>query len=255
MKTVILAGGIGSRLMEETELRPKPMVEIGGRPILWHIMKHYTHFGTSEFVIALGYLGDVIKRYFFDTVGLEGSLSVFTRERRMERHDQAAEDWTVHLVETGHDTMTGGRLKRVASHLDGTFMMTYGDGLSDVDLSALSAFHRKHGRLATVCAVRPPARFGGIELDGDRVANFSEKSQIGEGWINGGFFVLEPKVLDYISSSDTQWEREPLERLAKEGQLMAFKHERFWQPMDTLRDKRLLETLWTSGRAPWKVWP
>ena len=255
MRTIILAGGVGSRLMEETELRPKPMVEIGERPILWHIMKHYTHYGGREFVIALGHRGEVIKRYFAETVGLEGSVSMHTRDRRLERHDKATEDWVVHLVETGVDAMTGGRLKRLAAWLDGgTFMMTYGDGLSNIDLHALFAFHRAHGRLATVTAVRPPARFGGIELDGDQVARFSEKSQISEGWINGGFFVLEPGVLDYIAGSDTYWEREPLERLAQNGQLMAFRHDSFWQPMDTLRDKRYLESLWTSGRAPWKVW-
>jgi|SRR6185436_735495 len=255
MKTVILAGGLGSRLMEETELRPKPMVEIGERPILWHVMKHYTHYGMREFVIALGYRGEVIKRYFAEAVSLDGSMTVRTRERRIERHDESKEDWVVHLVETGADAMTGGRLKQLAAWLgDGTFMMTYGDGLSNVDLTALCAFHKKHGRLATVTAVRPPSRFGGIELNGEHVARFSEKAQITEGWINGGFFVLEPGVIDYIEGRDTYWEREPLERLTEEGQLMAFRHEAFWQPMDTLRDKRSLESLWTSGQAPWKVW-
>jgi glucose-1-phosphate cytidylyltransferase len=255
MRVVILAGGVGSRLSEETDLRPKPMVEIGGRPILWHIMKHYTAGGCREFVIALGYRGDVIKEYFADTVSLEGSLSVFTRDRHIERHDETSEDWVVHLVETGHDTMTGGRLKRLRRWVgDGTFLMTYGDGLADLDLRALVDFHRSHGKLATVTAVRPPSRFGGIELDGDRVATFSEKSQLGEGWINGGFFVLEPRVLDYIEGDHTQWERDPLERLAAEGQLMAYRHASFWQPMDTLRDKRQLDSLWSSGRAPWKVW-
>jgi glucose-1-phosphate cytidylyltransferase len=255
MKTVILAGGLGSRLMEETELRPKPMAEIGGRPVLWHIMKHYTHYGSHEFVVALGYRGDVIKHYFAETVGLEGSVSVYTRDRRLERHDEATEDWIVHLVETGIETMTGGRLKRLAPKLDdGTFMMTYGDGLSNVDLTALLAFHRAHGRLATVTAVHPPARFGAIEIEGDRVARFSEKSQLEEGWINGGFFVLEPAVMEYIEGDLTQWEREPLERLARDGQLMAFRHDGFWQPMDTLRDKRQLEWLWTNGKAPWRVW-
>jgi glucose-1-phosphate cytidylyltransferase len=255
MKTVILAGGLGSRLMEETELRPKPMVEIGERPILWHVMKHYSHYGIREFVIALGYRGEVIKRYFAEAVSLDGSMTVRTRERRIERHDESKEDWVVHLVETGADAMTGGRLKQLAAWLgDGTFMMTYGDGLSNVDLNALCAFHKKHGRLATVTAVRPPARFGGIELNGEHVARFSEKAQITEGWINGGFFVLEPGVIDYIEGRDTYWEREPLERLTAEGQLMAFRHDTFWQPMDTLRDKRSLDALWTSGQAPWKVW-
>ncbi len=255
MKVVILAGGVGSRLMEETDLRPKPMVEIGGRPILWHIMKHYTHYDHREFVIALGHKGDVIKRYFADAVGLDGSLSVFARDRRLERHDEPVDDWIVHLIETGTEAMTGGRLKRLAALLeDGTFLLTYGDGLSNVDLSALVAFHRAHGRLATVTAVRPPARFGAIEIDGDRVSRFSEKTQVGEGWINGGFFALEPAALDYIAGDDTQWEREPLERLAAEGQLMAFRHGSFWHGMDTMRDKRLLESLWASGAAPWKVW-
>jgi glucose-1-phosphate cytidylyltransferase len=255
MKVVILAGGLGSRLMEETELRPKPMVEIGGRPLLWHIMKHYSHFGLREFLIALGYRGDVIKRYFADTAGLEGSMTVHTHSRRMERHDQPAEDWIVRLIETGPDTITGGRLKRLARFLaDGTFMMTYGDGVSDVDLRSLLAFHRSHGRLATVTAVRPPARFGAIELDGQRVVRFTEKPQVGEGWINGGFFVLEPRVIEYIEGDGTHWEREPLERLAAEGELMAFRHESFWQSMDTLRDKRYLESIWSAGSPPWKVW-
>lgn len=255
VKAVILAGGQGSRLSEETEVRPKPMIEIGGRPLLWHIMKHYAHYGITDFVVALGYKADVIKRYFLDAVGLDGTLSVFLSDRRVERHDTVAEDWVVHLVETGLDTITGGRLKRLTPVIgEQTFMMTYGDGVSNVDLGKLLAFHRAHGRLGTVTAVRPPARFGALELDGDRVVSFSEKSQLGEGWINGGFFVLEPRVLDYIEGDHTHWEREPLERLAREGQLLAYRHESFWQCMDTLRDKRLLEALWVGGRAPWKVW-
>jgi glucose-1-phosphate cytidylyltransferase len=256
MITVLLAGGAGTRLAEETEVRPKPMVEIGGRPILWHIMKHYAHCGSREFIVALGYRGDVIKRYFAEAVGLEGSVSVLMRDRRVERHDETIDDWIVHLAETGLDTATGGRLKRVAPRLTGgTFMMTYGDGVSNVDLRALVTFHRSHGRLATVTAVHPPARFGAIELDGDRVTYFSEKTQSSQGWINGGFFVLEPAVLDYIDGDCTEWEREPLERLAADNQLAAYRHDSFWQPMDTLRDKRQLEAMWTSGRAPWKVWP
>jgi glucose-1-phosphate cytidylyltransferase len=255
MKAVILAGGLGTRLMEETELRPKPMVEIGGRPLLWHILKHYAHFGLREFVIALGYRGELIKRYFTDAAGLDGSVSVHTRARRVERHDEAAEDWIVRLIETGLDTMTGGRLKRLAPHVsDGTFMMTYGDGVADVDLHALLAFHREHGCLATITAVRPPARFGALEIEGDHVVRFSEKPQVTEGWINGGFFVLEPRVLDYIEGDQTLWERQPLERLAKEGQVVAFRHESFWQGMDTLRDRRYLESIWAAGKAPWKVW-
>lgn len=255
MKAVILAGGQGSRLSEETEVRPKPMVEVGGQPILWHIMKGYAHHGITEFVIALGYRGDVIKRYFAEAAGLDGSLTVFTGEGRVERHGAAAENWIVHLVETGQDTITGGRLKRLAPWIgDGTFCMTYGDGVSDVDLTALIAFHRRHGRLATVTAVRPPARFGSLELAGDRVSEVTEKLRAAEGWINGGFFVLEPAVLGYVDGDATHWERAPLERLSADGQLMGFRHDAFWQCMDTLRDRRLLETLWAEGRAPWKVW-
>ena len=256
MKAVILAGGLGSRLSEETDVRPKPMVEIGGRPILWHIMKHFAHYGIHEFVVALGYKGEVIKRHFVDFVGLDGNLSVYLKERRVDRPDPSAESWVVHLVETGLETITGGRLKRLRPWLDPeTFLMTYGDGVSDVDLGKLMAFHQGHGRLATITAVRPPARFGALHLEGDRVQQFSEKPQIGEGWINGGFFVLEPGVLDYIDGDHIHWEREPLERLAEEGQLMAYRHESFWLPMDTLRDRRALEALWATGRAPWKVWP
>jgi glucose-1-phosphate cytidylyltransferase len=255
VKAVILAGGVGSRLSEETDVRPKPMIEIGGRPILWHILKHFGHYGITEFLIALGYKGELIKRYFVDFVSLDGNLSVSLKDRRVERADPSTEKWVVHLVETGIDTITGGRLKRLGGWLGNeTFMMTYGDGVGDVDLAKLVAFHRGHGRLATVTAVRPPARFGALQLSGDRVATFSEKPQIGEGWINGGFFVLEPPVLGYIEGDHTHWEREPLERLAREGQLMAYRHESFWQSMDTLRDKRMLEGLWAGGCAPWKVW-
>jgi glucose-1-phosphate cytidylyltransferase len=255
MKVVVLAGGLGSRLSEETEVKPKPMVEIGGRPILWHIMKHYAHYGCREFALALGYKGEVIKRYFLDCADLDGSLSVSMKDRKVTRHDAHPEDWKVHLMDTGAGTMTGGRVKRLERLLrEGTFMMTYGDGVSSVDVGKLLEFHRAHGKRATITAVRPPARFGGLEFDGDRVTSFLEKPQIGEGWINGGFFVLEPEVLDYIEGDDTTWEREPLERLAEDGQLMAYRHEGFWQPMDTLRDKRLLEGLWASGEAPWKVW-
>lgn len=255
MKVVILAGGLGTRLAEETEAKPKPMVEIGGRPILWHIMQHYAHYGFNEFCVALGYKGNEIKRYFLDCLDLNGSMSVSLQNNEIKRHNCPDEDWTVHLMETGLETITGGRLKRLAPMLreGGTFMMTYGDGICDVDLAKLLAFHRSHGKLATVTAVRPPARFGGLEFEGDRIVAFTEKPQIGEGWINGGFFVLEPEVLDYIEGDATHWEREPLERLAREGQLMAHRHEAFFQCMDTLRDKRLLESLWNSGNAPWRL--
>jgi glucose-1-phosphate cytidylyltransferase len=255
MKVINLAGGFGTRLTEETENRPKPMIEIGGRPILWHIMKHYAHFGFAEFAIALGYRGDSIKRYFLDYARLNSNLTVDLRSGDVMRSQTCSEDWTVHLVDTGLHTMTGGRMKSLAPLIGReTFLMTYGDGVCGMDLTKLVAFHRSHGKLATVTAVRPPARFGGLEFDGDRVVKFSEKSQVGEGWINGGYFVLEPSVFDAIDSDDTYWEREPLERLAKAGQLMAYRHDGFWQCMDTLRDLRLLESLWASGAAPWRIW-
>lgn len=255
MKVAILAGGAGTRLMEETEVRPKPMVEIAGRPILWHIMMHYSHHGFNEFAIALGYKGQHIKKYLLDYGTLQSTLTVHTHSGEVERHDNGYPDWTVHLVDTGLRTMTGGRIKRLQPYLgDSTFMLTWGDGVSDVDLDRLLDFHCSHGRLATVTAVRPPARFGHIQFDGDRVVEFSEKPQTAEGWINGAFFVLEPEVFDYIDRDDTHWEREPMERLAREGQLMAYRHEGFWQCMDTLRDKRLLENLAESGAAPWMSW-
>jgi glucose-1-phosphate cytidylyltransferase len=255
MKVAILAGGFGSRLAEETEVKPKPMVEICGRPILWHIMMHYAHFGFKDFAIALGYKGEVIKKYMVDYCSLHSNLTVNLKNGQVTVHDGPKQDWTVELIDTGMRTQTGGRIKRLAPHLDGeTFMLTWGDGLSDVDLQRLLDFHRSHGRLATVTAVRPPARYGYMKFDGDIVVEFAEKPQIGEGWINGAFFVLEPDVFDYIEGDDTVWEREPLERLAEDGQLMAFRHESFWQCMDTLREKYLLESLWQSGRAPWKVW-
>jgi glucose-1-phosphate cytidylyltransferase len=255
MKVAILAGGLGSRLAEETDIKPKPMVEVGNKPILWHIMKHYAHHDLNEFVIALGYKGEYIKRWMVDHVSLASDLTVRGRDGSVEYHDAERDDWTISLVDTGQPTATGGRIKRLQPHLgDETFMLTWGDGVSDVDLRALLAFHRSHGRLATMTAVRPPARFGHLELEGDQIAEFSEKPQAGEGWINGAFFVLEPEVFDYIDGDDTQWEREPLEHLAKDGQLMAYRHHGFWQCMDTLRDKKLLEQLWDDGDAPWKVW-
>jgi glucose-1-phosphate cytidylyltransferase len=256
MKVAILAGGLGSRIQEETEVKPKPMVEIGGKPILWHIMKIYSHQGFRDFVVALGYKGDYVKRYMVEYASLEGDLTVGMRDGRIEAHGNGdRDDWNVALIDTGQMTNKGGRIKRLAPYLgDETFMMTWGDGVSDIDLNRLLAFHRAHGKLATVTAVRPPARFGHIELDGDVVTEFSEKPQAHEGWINGAFFVLEPQVLDYIDGDDTEWEKEPLERLAADGQLMAYRHEGFWQCMDTLRERKLLEQLWDSGEAPWKVW-
>lgn len=255
MKAVILAGGLGTRLAEETAVRPKPMVEIGGKPMLWHIMNIFAAGGVKEFCIACGYKGEQIKEYFANFHLHHADLTVDMRTNSVHLRNSSAPDWCVHLVDTGMNTMTGGRIKRLASHLgDETFLMTYGDGVANIDVRALLAFHRAHGKLATLTAVRPPARFGGLEFNGDQVSNFIEKPQIGEGWINGGFMVLEPKVLDYIDGDATIFEREPLERLCRDGQLMAYRHEGFWQPMDTLREKQLLEDLWQSGKAPWKIW-
>lgn len=255
MKVVILAGGLGTRLAEETESRPKPMVEIGGRPILWHIMKMYARHGFNEFVVALGYKGDMIKRFFFDYYSLCGDISIDVATGRVEKRNGQREDWTVHLVETGAETQTGGRIKRLAPLLqDGPFLATYGDGVSDVDLEAVLAFHRSAGRLATLTAVRPPARFGGLIFDGDLAVEFTEKPQIGEGWINGGFFVFEPAVLDVIGGDASSLEKEALPRLAAAHQLAAYRHDGFWQCMDTLREKQLLEDLWQSGKRPWKTW-
>jgi glucose-1-phosphate cytidylyltransferase len=257
-KVAILAGGAGTRLAEETEVRPKPMVEIGGRPILWHIMRHYAHYGLRDFVIALGYKGEHIKKYFADYSALDSNLTVVPAEGRVERHggDQGGmASWKIDLIDTGAKTLTGGRVKRLASYLGGeTFMLTWGDGLSDVDLNALADFHRSHGKLATVTAVRPPARYGHIEFDGDRVKEFSEKPQTKEGWINGAFFVLEPAVLDFIDGDENMFEHGPLKNLAKAGELMAYRHEGFWQCMDTLREKHVLQQLWDQGAAPWKTW-
>jgi glucose-1-phosphate cytidylyltransferase len=252
MKTVILAGGLGTRLAEETVVRPKPMVEIGGRPILWHLMSIYAAHGFKEFVIACGYRGEVIKQYFSDFFHHHSDWTVDLRSGARTVVKQETPDWRVHLVDTGVDTLTGGRLLRLRHLLGaGTFMVAYGDGLSNLDIAALVRFHRAHGKLATVTAVHPPARFGALELDGDRVLLFSEKPQTNVGWINGGFFVFEPAVLDYIGGDNVALERSPLERLAADGQLMAFRHDGFFQPMDTLREKRVLEELWQSGEAPW----
>jgi len=255
VKVAILAGGVGTRLAEETEIKPKPMVEIGGTPIIFHIMQHYARYGHNAFSIALGYKGEYIKKYMMDYASLRSNLTVNLKSGEVERHGDDSPDWTVDLVDTGNDTLTGGRIKRLAPYIGNeTFMLTWGDGVSDVDLDKLLAFHQAHGKLATVTAVRPTARFGHLEFEGDRVVEFSEKPQTAEGWINGAFFVLEPAVFDYIEGDTTQWEREPMERLAREGQLMAYRHDSFWQCMDTLRDKKLLEELWESGKAPWKTW-
>ena len=256
MKVGILAGGHGTRLAEETEIKPKPMVEIGGRPILWHIMMHYSCHGYNNFVIALGYKGEVIKRYMVDYCSLHSDLTVSLKAGRVDLHNtEKIQDWTVELIDTGLNTMTGGRIKRLQPYMgDKTFMLTWGDGVSTVDLTRLLAFHRNHGRLLTMTAVRPPARYGHMEFDGDRIREFTEKPQTAEGWINGAFFVAEPQVFDYIEGDDTQFEKEPLERLAADGELMAYKHDGFWQCMDTLRDKYVLEKLWNSGEAPWKTW-
>ncbi len=255
MKVAILAGGVGSRLAEETEIRPKPMVEIGGKPILWHIMMLYAYYGFKDFVIALGYKGEQIKKYMVDYAALSGNLKVNLRTGKVDMQSGFRPDWNVELVDTGIATLTGGRIKRLQPYIGNeTFMLTWGDGISDVNLRELLAFHRSHGKLATLTAVRPPARFGHLTFDGNRVASFEEKPQTAEGWINGAFFVLEPGVFEYIDGDNTQWEKEPMERLAADGELMAYKHTSFWQCMDTLRDKKLLEDLWDRGNAPWKVW-
>jgi len=253
MKVVILAGGLGTRLAEETEMRPKPMVEIGGRPILWHIMRHYAHHGFREFIVALGYKGDDIKRFFLDYRTLTGDMTIDLSAGGITSHGSRCEDWRVHLVDTGLKTNTGGRLHRLRETLgQETFMLTYGDGVSDVDLAELLQFHRSRKCIATLTAVRPPARFGGLVFDGDLVTQFSEKPQIGEGWINGGFMVLEPAIFDYLPDDDTSLEADALEQLASARSLAAFRHDRFWQCMDTLREKHYLEALWNSGKAPWR---
>lgn len=255
MKTVILAGGLGTRISEETHLKPKPMVEIGGRPILWHIMKIYCAYGINDFIICLGYKGYMIKEYFANYFLHMSDVTFDMANNKMEVHQKNAEPWRVTLVDTGDDTMTGGRLKRVSSYLDDEdFCFTYGDGLSGVDIKKLIDFHKAHETLATLTAVQPPGRFGTLNVDKQKIMGFREKSQGDGGWINGGFFVLSPKVIDYIIDDQSIWEREPMERLAEEGNLSAFIHRGFWQPMDTLRDKNLLEDLWATGKAPWKIW-
>ena len=255
MKAVILAGGFGTRISEETHLRPKPMVEIGGRPVLWHIMKSYSAHGIDDFVICLGYRGYMIKEYFANYALHMADVTFDMRGNAMRVHQSSAEPWSVTLVDTGERTGTGGRLKRVRPYLgDDDFCFTYGDGVSDVDITRLIAFHKKQGTIATVTATQPPGRFGVLTMDGAKIVSFEEKPQGDGGWVNGGYFVLSPKAIEYVADDDTIWEREPMERLAKDGCLSAYLHRGFWQPLDTLRDKQLLNELWDSGRAPWKVW-
>jgi glucose-1-phosphate cytidylyltransferase len=255
MKVIILAGGRGSRLSEETSTRPKPMVEIGGKPILWHILKIYASYGYKDFLIACGYKGEIIKEYFHNYYIHNSDYTIDLKDGARQIIRSNCDDWQVGLIDTGLDTMTGGRILRLKDWVEGkTFMVTYGDGLSNINISTLMAFHHNHGKIATVTAVHPPARFGGLILDGSRVREFSEKPQTGEGWINGGFFVFEPGLFSYLSNDQTILERDPLEQLAANKELMAYCHDGFWQPMDTLRDKQLLEDYWASGKAPWKIW-
>ena len=255
MKVVILAGGFGTRLAEETELKPKPMVEVGRRPILWHIMKHYAFYGYNEFVIALGYRGEVIKRYFYEQTTLRGNLTFEMQTGGITVRNENYENWVVHLVDTGLSSNTGGRIGRLQEYLENKpFMLTYGDGVSNIDIDALVTLHKKNNLMVTLTAVRPPARFGEIVFDGDIISQFNEKPQIGEGWINGGFMVMEPEILEYIPSDSTNLESQVLNRLAAEKQLVAYRHNDFWQCMDTIRDKKYLESLWENERAPWKIW-
>ncbi len=257
MKAVILAGGLGTRILEESHLRPKPMIEIGGKPILWHIMKSYSHHGINDFIICLGYKGYVIKEYFANYFLHMSDVTFDLEKNSIEVHEQHAEPWRVTLVDTGAATMTGGRLKRVSNYLvpGEPFCFTYGDGVADIDITREIEFHRAHGRLATVAAVQPPGRYGALVLDGEAVSGFQEKPRGDGGWINGGFFVLQPEVVDYIDGDAMSWELEPMAALAANNQMMAFHHEGFWQPMDTLREKNQLEDMWQSGQAPWKLWP
>lgn len=255
MKVVLLAGGFGTRLSEETHLRPKPMVEIGGKPILWHIMKHYSAYGFHDFIICCGYKGYLIKEYFANYFLHMSDVTFDMKSNQMAVHQRKVEPWTVTLVDTGMETMTGGRLKRIRQYLnEQPFCMTYGDGLSDVPLDKLTAFHRSHKKKATLTAVQPPGKFGALNIDGSSVTSFREKPLGDNSWVNGGFFILDPSVLDYIENDNTSWEQEPLITLAQKNELAAYKHEGFWKPMDTLRDHRQLEDLWNSGQAPWKIW-
>jgi glucose-1-phosphate cytidylyltransferase len=256
MRTVILAGGLGTRLSEETSVRPKPMVEVGGYPLLWHLMNIYAHYEIKRFVLALGYKGDVIKDYFLRYHATNSDITVNLCNGAVEYHKTHRRDWEVRMIDTGDGTLTGGRLHRLEPHLrdNGTFMLTYGDGVADVNIAELYEFHKQHGRIATLTAVRPPARFGTMQFDGKRVIDFKEKPQTQEGWINGGFFVFEPAVFDYLHGDDSVLEGDPLEHLAEDGELMAYQHYGFWQCMDTLRDRNRLQSLWESGEAPWRVW-
>ncbi len=255
MKAVILAGGLGTRISEESHLKPKPMIEIGGKPIIWHIMKIYSAYGVNDFIVCLGYKGYVMKEYFANYFLHQSDVTFDMVNNKMQVHQNSSEPWRVTLVDTGDATMTGGRLKRVQAYLEGEdFCFTYGDGVSDINIKDLIAFHKSQKRLATLTAVQPPGRFGSLNLDGSKITSFEEKPHGDGGWINGGFFVLSPKVLDYIEGDATVWERSPMERLARDGQLGSFLHKGFWQPMDTLREKNHLEELWASGKAPWKVW-
>lgn len=256
LKAVILAGGLGTRIAEETHLKPKPMIEIGGKPILWHIMKHYSAYGIYDFIICLGYKGYIIKEYFANYFLHMSDVTFDMINNEMEVHQKKAEHWRVTLVDTGDNSMTGGRLKRVASYLDSdeSFCFTYGDGVADIDISKEITFHKKHGKLATVCAVQPPGRYGSLLREGLNVTGFQEKPDGDGAWINGGFFVLNPDALNYIRDDSTSWEGSPLEKLAEDNQLVSFEHRGFWQPMDTLREKNQLDALWNSGNAPWKIW-
>jgi glucose-1-phosphate cytidylyltransferase len=254
MKAVLLAGGLGTRISEETNLRPKPMIEIGGKPVLWHIMKMYSNYGINDFIICCGYKGYLIKEYFANYFLHMSDVTIDMSKNSVEVHQQYSEPWKITLVDTGESTQTGGRLKRVKDYLDDDFCMTYGDGLSSIDISSSIAFHRQHGKLATMTAVQPPGRFGSLNLNGTQITSFLEKPQGDGSWVNGGFFVLNPKVIELISDDGTVWEKYPLEKLAQTNELQAFFHKGFWQPMDTLRDKNQLEDLWASGSAPWKTW-
>ncbi|MFA6054899.1 MAG: glucose-1-phosphate cytidylyltransferase [Thermodesulfovibrionales bacterium] len=256
MKVILLAGGFGTRISEESHLRPKPMIEIGDKPLIWHIMKTYSYYGFNDFIVCLGYKGYIIKEYFANYFLHQSDITIDLDKNRIEAHDSKAEPWKITLVDTGLNTLTGGRIKRVRKYLNkNTFMLTYGDGVGDIDIRRLLDFHKNHGKYATITAVQPPGRFGSMNLgDGDNVLSFQEKPKGDNAWINGGFFVLEPQVMDYIEGDETLWEKEPLERLAKDGQLLAYKHYGFWKPMDTLRDKTELENLWNSEKSPWNVW-